>query len=120
MIELLPPIKCKVKETPDKGFGVFATSPIVQNEIVEECRLILMPKPECMPGILDHYRFSYPVGGDQIAITLGFGSIYNHSYTPNLLWRDHPRYKEIFQFIALRNIHPGEELCTFYGNKYFN
>ena len=120
MIELHSPIKCKVKETPDKGFGVFATAPIVKDELIEECRLVMLPTPKCMPDILDDYKFSYPVGGKDSAIALGLASLYNHSYSPNVFWRDHPRYKEVFQFIALRNIHPGEELCTFYGNKYFN
>ena len=119
MIELQGPIKCKIKETPNKGFGVFAIAPIVKGELIEECRLLLLPIPECMPGILDDYRFSYPVGEENTVIALGFGSIYNHSLYPNIMWRDHPRYKEVFQFIALRNIHPGEELCTYYGNKYF-
>ncbi len=48
------------------------------------------------------------------AIALGFGSLYNHSYAPNLGWRC--RYREqVIEYTALRAIAAGEELTINYN-----
>ena len=122
MIKLQGPIKCEVKESPGKGLGVFATELIKEGELIEECHLITVPFPECLPSILEEYRFNYPQGhptDDTVqVIALGYGSIYNHDSNSNAYWRDHPEYKA-FQYIAKRDIHPGEEICPYYANTFF-
>jgi uncharacterized protein len=46
-------------------------------------------------------------------IVLGFGSIYNHSYIPNALYKE--RYKErLVEFVALRDIKKDEEIAVNY------
>ncbi len=66
--------------------------------------------------ILDHYCFDWGKDGSQLAVLLGLGSIYNHSYQPNA------RYvrkleERIMQFVALRDIEVGEEICVNYNGK---
>ena len=121
MIKLQGPIKCEVKESPGKGLGVFATEFIAEGEIIEECHLITLPIPYCHTNILEDYRFNYPQGTapTEQVLPLGYGCIYNHSNENNATWRDHPEYK-VFQYIAKRDIQPGEEICTYYGNVFFH
>ncbi len=49
----------------------------------------------------------------QTVVALGYGSLYNHSYSPNARYEDaNPRTK---LFIALRDIQPGEEIVVNYN-----
>ena len=50
---------------------------------------------------------------DQVAIATGYGSLYNHSITPNLM-HDCNYKREIIRFIALGEINSGEELTINY------
>ena len=48
-----------------------------------------------------------------MALALGYGSLYNHSYKPNARYDDvGPQTKE---FTALRDIQPGEEITVNYN-----
>lgn len=109
--------KVEVKTSPGKGLGVFATEVILEGEIIEECYLITLPiKPNEPSSLLNDYRFEWPVGDEmkEHVIPLGYGCIYNHNDNNNAEWRNHPRYK-MFQFVAIKEIQPGEEICTYYG-----
>ena len=121
MIKLKHPSKVEVKESPGKGFGVFATEYIRSHELIEECHMITLPIPECMPEMLHDYRFNYPQGRNpkEQVIVFGFGSIYNHSEDFNAFWMNHPERDKIFQYFSNRDIYPGEEICTWYGNVEF-
>jgi SET domain-containing protein len=46
-------------------------------------------------------------------MTLGYGSVYNHSATPNMKWYAKRSTNEIV-FYAIRDIEPGEELTHDY------
>lgn len=122
MNTLKPPTKCEVRESPGKGYGVFATEFIREGELIEECHLITLPIPSCMKSILDNYRFNYPQGTDVVVteqvLPLGFGCIYNHDDNNNAEWTNHPERKT-FLYTAIRHIYPGEEICTYYGNVEF-
>jgi hypothetical protein len=47
-------------------------------------------------------------------ITWGYGSLYNHSNTPNASWRSNMN-NYTFEFISTRNINPHEEIFVYYG-----
>ena len=115
--------KVEVKDSPGKGLGVFATNYILAGEVIEECHLVTLPIPNGEPSdMLIDYRFNWPQDSEtqEQVIPFGNGCIYNHSDNNNAIWRDHPRYKA-FQFVAVKDIYPGEEICTYYGgDDYWN
>lgn len=104
---------------PNGGRGVFAAQDIAQDEVIERCPAVVCKKEDkefLRHTDLLYYYFRWDVAEDnhQAAIALGYGSLYNHSYTPNVL------YKKIFtestiEFVALRDIKSGEELFVNYN-----
>jgi len=113
-----PPTKIEIKESPGKGWGVFATEDIEEGEIIEECLLLTLPiqKGEVSSLFLD-YRFNYPQQGEctEQVLAMGYASYYNHSNNANAYWRDHPTLKA-FQFISNRKIFKYEEIFVYYGD----
>lgn len=102
------------------GRGVFAKCDIKKGEIIEICPIILVPKYDMSnlnESILVTYFFYFGKNKERLAIVLGFGSIYNHSYEPNAMYKLKPREKTI-EFSVLKDIKKDEEI-TFnynYGN----
>jgi SET domain-containing protein len=124
MDSLIYPSKCIVKPSPGKGLGVFATELIREDEIIEECHLLTIPDNALLfvGELFVDYRFNWPKKGKTLeqVLPLGFGCIYNHSDNNNAIWKDHPTEK-LFQFIAIQDILPGEEIYTYYGDSnYWN
>lgn len=113
------PNKIEVKSSPIHGLGVFATEKILNGETIEVCYSIFFRTDLGMnDDVLLKYRFSYPCGIKPIkyAIPLGYGCIYNHSDNNNAMWTCDSD-TGIYYFIAIRDIEPGEEICTSYGGK---
>ncbi|MCC6619795.1 MAG: SET domain-containing protein-lysine N-methyltransferase [Deltaproteobacteria bacterium] len=113
--EIVPPTGVRVGESPGKGRGVFATRPIARGEVVEVAPVIVVPPAE-QAGIdgthLESYLFLWQ---DTVAFALGLGALYNHAWDPNLEYKK--RFEEhVIEFVALRDIAPGEELVTNYSS----
>ena len=110
----------EVKMTKKKGMGVFATKFIREGEIIETCYCIKLDKPGEELGILSNYVYHYPAEGEYqfSCAPLGCGMIYNHDDNANAYWRD-SKLELHFDFIALRDIKKGEEICTNYGKNYW-
>jgi uncharacterized protein len=104
----------EVKRSKGKGRGVFARRRIRKGEIIERVPVIVLPAEESESGpVLSNYCFAW--GKGTVALALGYGSLYNHSYRPNARYDDvGPRTKE---FTALRDIEPGEEITVNYNGK---
>lgn len=120
--KLKRPLKLEVNQSPGKGWGVFATSPIYKGEIIEECPILEIPRKvyQCVPDLFIDYVFSSLTQNEIPVLPFGFGCIYNHSNTPNARWSLHPENDKIFRFTAIQNIKPGEEVCTYYaGEEYW-
>ena len=120
-MKLIPPSKVEVRMTSDKGWGVFATDYIYEGEIIEETPLITLPiDVKVYTDLLNDYRFNWPRVDDplEMVLPMGYGCTYNHSEDNNAVWEDHPEYKA-FQFIAIRDIEPGEEVCIYYGDEMY-
>lgn len=117
--KLKRPLKLEVNQSPGKGWGVFATSPIFEGEIIEECPVLEIPRKayQCVPDLLIDYVFNSLLQNDIPVLPLGLGCIYNHSNNPNAKWQLHPKNSKIFQFISIKEIKPGEEICTYYGDE---
>lgn len=118
-------MKIEVREAPGKGRGVFAKSRIKAGEIIEVCPVIILSEEEydtISEISLGHYVFCFP-GEKQktkdvnkwkrACVALGWGSLYNHSFTPNSEWELDPQ-KRTLTYIALRDIRKGEEILHHY------
>ncbi len=117
------PTKIYVDKSPVHGWGVFAKEKILAEEIIEECPILTLPitKGE-NSGLLLDYRFNFPSGLDwnEQVVAFGYGSIYNHSNDYNAYWYS-INDKRTFVFVAKRDIEPGEEIFTYYGDEaYWN
>ncbi len=102
------------------GLGVFTARDIKMGEIIERCPIILLDEPDILEirkTKLHNYYFMW--GNDERyhkgAICLGFGSMYNHSYSPNATYRKLIK-EEIIEFIAIKNIKTDEEITVNYNH----
>lgn len=103
-----------IREIPGKGRGLFATRAFIPGELIEESPVIVIPDPQwesLEKTELKNYYFNW--SGNASAIVLGTGELYNYSRTPNAQTvRDIQR--GIMQYVALQEIHPGEEITIRY------
>ncbi|KKR40541.1 MAG: hypothetical protein UU51_C0017G0014 [Microgenomates group bacterium GW2011_GWC1_41_20] len=107
-----------VKSVPKKGRGVFALKDFKEGEIIESAPvLIFTPKErEHLEKTLLNY-YVYPWRSTRgAAIALGFGSIYNHSYSPNADWKQNFRTK-CMVYRAVKNIKKGQEITVNYNGE---
>ncbi|MEZ6132248.1 MAG: SET domain-containing protein [Planctomycetaceae bacterium] len=110
-----PSASIEVKYTARKGRGVFATQMIPKGTEFERVPVLVMRAQEVMDGdaedLLPNYVFEW--GKDTVALALGFGSLYNHSYSPNARYDDVGRMTKVYT--AVRDIQPGEEITINYN-----
>ena len=104
----------EVKQISGKGRGVFARMEIVEGAEIERVPVLVLPASELaddrpLAG-LNGYVFTWH--RDQVAIALGYGSLYNHSYTPNARYDDRTPQTKIYT--AIRDIAAGEEITINY------
>ncbi len=95
--------------------GLIASRDIKKNEVLERCPIVLIDHRVDTAfdnTILNRYCFEWTKSHS--ALLLGYGSLYNHSYTPNVRYHFAYTTKEIF-FRALRPIKAGEELFVNYN-----
>ena len=100
------------------GRGVYARCDIKKGEIIERCPIIEISKHDTSnlkESMLVAYFFYFGKNKERIAIALGFGSIYNHTDKPNIIYKMKPR-EEVIDFIALTNIKKDDELTFNYYN----
>ncbi len=103
----------QVKRTKDRGRGVFAAERIPAETEIERVPVLVLPIDEVEASDLADYAFIW--GKATVAIALGYGSLYNHSYQPNARYDDHGQRTKIFT--AVRDIQPGEEITINYNGE---
>jgi uncharacterized protein len=99
------------------GQGVFAARDIEPGEIIEICPILLFPKeqlPHMRRTVIDDYYFDWGEEGEWFAIALGYGSLYNHSYTPNAEYEMDFANKTI-DFFCIQPISAGDEILINYN-----
>lgn len=104
---------------PNAGRGVFAKQVIRKGEIIERCPTLRIPPYEAASinqTLLVTYIYYLGEKKDHLTLALGYGSIYNHSYSPNALYKEAIR-KNIIEFIALGDIQRGEEITVNYNQE---
>ncbi len=106
-----------VGPSPLHGRGVFTSGDIAKGTLIEICPVIVIPEKDVerihSTALHDYYYF-WGEDEKQGAIVLGFGSIYNHSPTPNA--EVIPYYNDFqFSFYALKDIQAGEEITVNYN-----
>ncbi|MEY2830610.1 MAG: hypothetical protein RIQ33_2468 [Bacteroidota bacterium] len=106
-----------IAESNLKGKGVFTHQFIEEGKTIEVAPMLILPPSD--NEMLDKsylYNYYFLWGDDllQRAIALGYGSIYNHSYTPNMAYKMDFK-AETITFVAWRNINPNEELFINYN-----
>ncbi|THH39715.1 SET domain-containing protein-lysine N-methyltransferase [Neolewinella litorea] len=103
-----------IRQSPLGGRGVFTSEAITGGTVVELAPVVVV-SPEDRKiihgtGLHDYY---FVWDGDGAAIALGYGSLYNHSTTPNLDFEMDYDFEQV-RFTARRDIAPGEELLIDY------
>ena len=111
-----------IKDTEQKGRGMFTNEDIDADTIIEVAPVIVMPKtdrPHIDKTLLHDYIFEWGDDEDQCCIGLGMISIYNHSYQSNCdYFMD---YEEQTMMIkTVRPILAGEEITINYNGDWNN
>ena len=102
--------KIKVKPSSLHGMGVFAIEPIQEGEVIEVCYYTPISIFNLQDSILKKYWFATKKG---IVIVWGYGSIYNHSFEPNIKFTN--LFEDFIIFSTVKNIEIGEELTHCYN-----
>lgn len=100
-----------------KGRGVYSSKKIKRDQVIERCEVLVIPEAETSlldSTVLFNYYFCWGEDQKDGAIALGLGSIYNHSYTPNALYRI-DLHDELLEFVAIRDIPANEEITINYN-----
>lgn len=100
-----------------KGRGVFTDTAINKDEVIERCPVLIIPQYQLEAideTILFDYYFSWKDEARDGAVALGYGSLYNHSYTPNAVYKRIVK-ERILEFMALDDIEAGGEILVNYN-----
>ena len=115
----IQPADIYVKDTGTiKGRGVFALRDFAQGEVVEQCPVIILLRAyDELPPRIKTMVFNWgnlAKTTPSYALSLGFGSLYNHANPANLLYEARPVDSTI-AYIAVRAIKKDEELSINYN-----
>lgn len=113
-----------IKNTKDKGRGVFSRRTFNKNQVVHTCPVIVLDRKDSQVArdtLLNTYLFDWPSENESLdenwsasAVALGFGSLFNHSEKPNMKWEIRREKLEIV-FRSIRPIKMNEELVFNYN-----
>ena len=107
----------EVRQVEGKGRGVFALRPIRANDLIERAPVLIIPREQAgfvEETDLQYYWYDWKKDEQSASLVLGFGSLYNHSYRPNARYVRHFQ-DEAMEYIAVRDIAAGEEICINYN-----
>jgi SET domain-containing protein len=106
----------RIKKVKGKGRGVFARCPIKKGAVIERVPVLIIPVDDLVGGRANPTlnKYCYEWGSKTVAVSLGYGSLYNHSYTPNA---DYFFGRQVLIYRALCDIDAGEEITVNYNGK---
>lgn len=108
----------EVKETKEKGLGIFATEDISIHTLIEVSPVIVLSPKDTLAIDKTHlynYYFSWENDQKSSAIALGYVSIYNHKVDSNCIYETYFEEKTI-KIITRKTILKGEELSINYNH----
>lgn len=116
---LLPSNKIYISKsnTPNAGRGVFSYEEINKGDTIEICPVIELFSKDVTflkRTTLKNYYFLWGMNHDTLAICLGFGSLYNHSYSPNATYKKNIK-QNLITFVAIKDIKKNEEIAVNYN-----
>jgi SET domain-containing protein len=107
-----------IKKIKGKGRGVFARRPIKKGAVIERVPVLIIPVRDLVDGRANTTlnKYFYEWSATTVAVSLGYGSLYNHSYTPNAdyFFAYGPK---LLTYRALCDIEAGEEITINYNGK---
>lgn len=107
-----------IKKTSKKGLGVFALKNFEKGEIIENAPVLVFSptdRKNLEKTPMSHYI--YPWRSTRgAAIAFGYGSIYNHSYSPNADWKQNFKTQSMV-YRAIKPIKSGEEITVNYNGE---
>lgn len=106
----------EIKES-QYGRGIFAARTIQEGELIHQAPVIVCPGNQyykLKKTALRDYYFNWGKNYDHVAIALGYGSLFNHSYSPNAIFENNLK-QETVDFFALKEIEAGEEIFVNYN-----
>ena len=110
-------MKLYIQKIKKKSRGVFCDEDIPENTIIEVCPVIVCPPPDTAlidQTYLFNYYFLWEEDHKSLGIALGNGSLYNHSYQPNALYKTY--YEEqIIEFQSIKKIPAHTEITVNYN-----
>lgn len=101
----------EVRRIPGKGRGVFAREAISKGTVIEIVPLLVVKQEDILCSTLMDYVYCWTE--NTVALALGYGSLYNHSYKPNARYDDLGQQRK--SFTAIRDIAAGEEITINYN-----
>lgn len=99
-----------------KGRGIVAGRRFSCGDVVDAAPVVVIPgrqRPLVERTVLAQFSFVWDDATGSTAVALGRGSLFNHSYEPNVAAEKHVASRMIY-FTALRDIDRGEELTLNY------
>jgi hypothetical protein len=108
-----------IKTIKGKGRGVFCRRLIRKDERIETSPLLILPAEDHDPvngTLLSNYFFHFNRDERTLALSLGFGSLYNHGRDPNAAYFL-DRENKTMTYYALEDIPRGREICINYSGE---
>ena len=96
------------------GVGVFAARPFAPGDLVECCPVVVCPDGQ--EALLEETALRglyFTWEDDEVAVALGYGSLYNHSWTANASY-DTDFELAVVRILAFRPIEAGDEITINY------
>ena len=101
-----------IRNIKGKGRGVFCKEPILRDEVIEICPLIVLPADDYDTAVssrLADYFFNFVKEERTLTLVLGFGSLYNHAVFSNAAYQL-DRESRTMIYYALQDIPAGKEI----------
>jgi SET domain-containing protein len=108
-----------IKKTKGKGRGVFCKRLIRKDDCFEISPLLVLPAEDhdiVYTSLLTNYFFTFNKEEKTMALSLGFGSLYNHARDPNAAYFLDKENKTM-TYYALDDIPPNTEICINYSGE---